>query len=223
MNSTSAVSKELLPGSGANRSCRFSTPPVPAYQLPGEDGRLLFITATSERVTEIERVQESEQAGPCVQAFTTGNVVTIDKISGIDRWPLYRQTAAQAGFESVVGLPLIVEDRRVGSLNVYDTGPREWSADSLASARVLADIATAYIVRAGELAEAHALSHQLQHALDSRVIIEQAKGMLARDHKISVDAAFDRIRSHSRTNHVPVRTVAEAVVNLGLLIPEPGK
>jgi AmiR/NasT family two-component response regulator len=80
----------------------------------------------------------------------------------------------------------------------------------------MADIATAYIVRAGELNEARHLAEQLQHALDSRVIVEQAKGVLSRDHAISVDAAFELLRSHSRIHQRQLRDVAYAVVHDGL-------
>jgi GAF domain-containing protein len=176
------------------------------------EGRLEFVTSTDHTVVTIEQAQERHQAGPCVEAFRSGEVVVVSDISQTT-WPHYRAAAAQAGFESVVGLPLRLDDHRVGSLNVYDRRVREWSEADLAAARVLADVATAYLVRAGELAEARKLGEQLQHALDSRIVIEQAKGMLSRDHSISVDAAFELLRSHSRRTNTPLRQVAHAVVH----------
>lgn len=184
-----------------------------------EDDRLLFVTATSEAVIEIEHAQEDHQAGPCVEAFRSGEVVTVSKISDLDRWPEYRTSAAKTGFQYVAGFPLAIGDRRLGSLNVYDTRERVWSEHDLSAAHVLADMATTYILRAGELAEAKQLSEQLQNALESRIVIEQAKGMLARDHDVSVDQAFDPLRDLSRQRRTPLRTIADAVVSLGLRLP----
>lgn len=184
-----------------------------------DNDRLSFVTSTSEAVIELERAQEDHQAGPCVEAFRTGEVVTVSKISELDRWPEYRAAAAHAGFESVAGFPLAIGERHLGSLNVYDTIERTWTDRDLRAARVLADIATTYILRSGELAEAKQLSEQLQNALDTRIVIEQAKGMLARDHDISVDQAFDMLRKLSRDRATPLRTIADAVVTLGLRLP----
>lgn len=186
-----------------------------------EDDRLLFVTATSGAVIEIEHTQQDQQAGPCVQAFQTGEVVTVSKISELDTWPEYRASAASAGFESVAAFPLAVGGRRIGSLNVYHADERVWDDHDVSAAHVLADIATTYIVRAGELAEAKQVSDQLQSALDSRILIEQAKGMLARDHDVGVDEAFGLLRKLSRDRNTPLRQIAEAVVNLGLRLPPP--
>lgn len=185
-----------------------------------EEGILRFVTATSETVIEIEREQERGQAGPCVEAFRTGEVVAIPSIRSLGMWPEYRETALRIGFASVVGLPMSVAGRSVGSLNVYDTREREWSDDDLSSAWVLADIATAYIVRSGQLEEAQRLSAQLQHALDSRVVIEQAKGMIALDRRISVDEAFRLLRDHARRHNRALREVAEEVVALDLKLED---
>lgn len=181
----------------------------------GNKGDLQFVTGTSERVIGLERTQEKAQAGPCVDAFNTREVVAIDEIAAVDRWPAYQTTAAQLGFRAVVGVPLALNGHRVGSLNVYDTRVRQWSNDDVEAALVLADMATAHLVRSGELAEAKALSQQLQGALDSRVVIEQAKGMVARDHNVTVAEAFDRLRNHSRTNNTPLRDLARTVVEEG--------
>lgn len=178
--------------------------------------RLEFVTATDERVAILERVQADAGDGPCVRAFNTGDVVAVDDISAARQWPVYRDTALELGLHSVLGVPIVINDTRLGSLNVYDSEPRSWTTDDRDAARVLADIGAAYLVRAGELAQSRQLAAQLQGALDSRVLIEQAKGMVAREHHISVDKAFDRLRDHSRATRMPLREVAEAVVRHGL-------
>lgn len=186
------------------------------------EDRLQFVTATSERVIDVERAQEANQSGPCTTALSTGRMMAIPEISELDLWPEYRAAAAAAGIVSVVSIPLRIDHHHVGSLDVYDTVRRGWTEDELDAARVLADIATAYIVRAGELAQSLQLSEQLQIALDSRVIIEQAKGALARDLGTTVDEAFEVMRRHARRNGVTIRAVADGIVNLGIEIPTEG-
>jgi GAF domain-containing protein len=182
-------------------------------------GELRFVTATNQAVVEIERVQAKHQQGPCVEAFHSGHTWVVTNAAELDQWPAYRDAATQLGFISVAGVCLALNGRSVGALNVYAAEERSWSEETLEAAQVLADIATSYVLRAGELAQAQQLNGQLQNALDSRVIIEQAKGMLASNHRVSVDEAFERLRNHSRQNNVPLRVVAQAVVSLELEIP----
>lgn len=183
------------------------------------DDRLRFVTATSALVVGIEEQQDEHQYGPCVEAFRSGEIVAVGNLGDLDRWPEYRAAAEQVGVSSVAGIPMVVDGLRLGALDVYDVSERAWSDDNLDAARVLADIATVYVVRAGELAEARELTGQLQHALDSRVVIEQAKGMVARDLDVDVDAAFTSLRRHARSNHRRLREVAAAVVDGTLRIP----
>lgn len=185
------------------------------------DNRLLFVAATSEGVVTMEHAQEAHQAGPCVESYRTGDVMTVSTISDLDRWPDYQQAAARVGFASVAALPLAIDELRIGSLSVYDVREREWSDHDIRAAHVLADMATTYIMRAGELAEAQQLSEHLQIALESRIVIEQAKGMLASEHDVSVDRAFELLRGLARDRRTPLRSVANAVVTLGLRIPPP--
>ena len=185
-------------------------------------GELRFVTATSEAVIEMERVQADHQQGPCVDAFHSGHTRVVTNAAELDQWPSYRDAAMHLGLISVAGVPLALNGRSVGALNVYAAEERSWSDETLESAQVLADIATSYVLRAGELAQANELNGQLQSALDSRVIIEQAKGMLASDHRVSVDEAFEMLRNHSRQTNVPLRVVAQAVVSLELEIPRAG-
>ncbi|MDW3213668.1 MAG: GAF and ANTAR domain-containing protein [Ilumatobacteraceae bacterium] len=183
-----------------------------------DSDELRFVTATSERITAIERIQDQHQAGACVEAYRTGDVVIASSPGELDRWPHYRKAIEQADLATVVGIPLTVDGDRIGSVNVYDV-TRTWSDDDLGSAQVLADIAGAYLLHAGHLAEARQLSTQLQDALDSRVIIEQAKGMLSRDHAVTVDRAFEMLRRHARSTNSHLRDVAERIVAGTLRLP----
>lgn len=116
----------------------------------------------------------------------------------------------------MAALPLNVDDRTLGALNIYAAEPRQWTDDELDAARVLAAMTTGYIVHASELEKAERTAEQLREALDSRIVIEQAKGMLAADGKINMDQAFAALRRHTRNHNASLREVAEAVVNLGL-------
>lgn len=180
-----------------------------------QDGRLKFVAATSEKILEIERVQEEFQQGPCVIAFETQKPVTLESIESAPDWSAYRDVARRLGLKAVVGFPLGYENTRLGALNIYASVEREWSDDDLDVLGVFADMATAYLVRNTELAETKDLAKQLQSALDSRVIIEQAKGVLANEYAISVDEAFDRIRRHSQENNVKLSEVCAAIVETG--------
>lgn len=180
-----------------------------------EDGRLEFVTATDETVVAAEKAQERNQAGPCYSSVELDRPVRVRDIRDHDEWPDYRRDAEALGLFAVLGLPLVLDGERIGSLNIYDTEPREWTDADVTQAGVLADIAAAYVLNASELARTRRTAEQLQTALDSRVVIEQAKGRLAGDLGISVDEAFSRLRRHARANRIPLRQVADDVLQNG--------
>lgn len=181
-------------------------------------GSLRFAAATSQPIVEMERAQEDVQQGPCVEAFRTQEPVAVSKIASRHEWPAYTEAANRLGLHAVVGYPLSYGTESVGALNVYDSAPREWTAEDLDVIAIFADMAIAYLARMSELDEARRLADQLQRALDSRVIIEQAKGIVANQHDATVDMAFEMIRAHSRNTGMRLTQVAHAVVNSGLQV-----
>jgi len=179
-----------------------------------DDGQLVFVTATSDVVEEVERLQEQFEQGPCVEAaMTTAAVVSDDLRSDEHRWPKFAPAAVDRGMCAALSIPMHVEGMVVGALNVYDSAPRSWSEDEVGAAQVLAEMATVYVVMVSQLRSAEQLAAQLQHALDSRVVIEQAKGVLARAHEVDVSAAFERLRRYARNNHRNLHDVAAEVVD----------
>ena len=184
--------------------------------LADDYGQLRFATATNEVVTALEQVQQDTQQGPCHVACTTNQPVLVSDLRQPNEWPQLTDAALRAGLASVAGIPMTFDGRAVGSLNIYDDHVREWSDQDLTAALVLADIATGYLVHASELNQARRTNEQLQAALDSRVIIEQAKGLLAGERGITLDQAFAILRSHARNRNAPVHAIAQAVVELGL-------
>ena len=154
---------------------------------------LRYATASSEAVATLERVQEEHQLGPCAEAFRSQEPVTVTDIADRADWPAYRSEAQRLGFHAVAGVPLSLASERFGALNLYDHGPREWTPEDIGLARILADVAAGYLVQA-RLEDSRRLAEQLQYALATRVVIEQAKGVLSVELGVSVDEAFDRLR-----------------------------
>jgi GAF domain-containing protein len=184
-----------------------------------EDGRLRFVTAVSQAAGELERTQEQQQAGPCRDAYDTGEVVRVSDVrTESDRWPEFAAAATRLTVAGVAGIPMRLADETIGALNLYSAQPREWSDGDIAVAAVLADVATSYVVNASKLRQQQQLTEQLQQALESRVVIEQAKGITAQQHEITIDKAYQLMRGHARNNNASLRVVAEAIVAVGLQV-----
>jgi GAF domain-containing protein len=183
-----------------------------------EDGRLRFAAALNGTTTELERLQEQTQSGPCADAYRSGVLVHADDLSADDRWPEFTPTALQSGMTAVLGVPMALDGTSLGALNVYSATRRTWTDDELTTAQVFADMATSYLLQASERDRSEQSRAQLEHALENRVVIEQAKGILAARHRITVDAAFERLRRHARNHGATLRSVADAIVNLGLTL-----
>ncbi|HEY2324080.1 MAG TPA: GAF and ANTAR domain-containing protein, partial [Thermoanaerobaculia bacterium] len=175
-------------------------------------------SASNETITEIERVQELAQHGACVEAYKSGMVTQSNDLTVETRWPELAPDAVRLGLRSIVAIPMRLTDQTIGSLNVYDSKPREWLPEDVQAAQVLADMAVSYISNASALERAERVREQLERALESRIVIEQAKGMVAADQGIGVDEAFKRLRTYARARHVSIHEVSAAVVNLGLRI-----
>lgn len=183
------------------------------------DGELQFATAVPDRVSELERIQIQNQSGPCTDAFRTASIVAISDLSTQrERWPKYCATARAAGLTSVAGIPMHLGGTTVGAVNLYADGSREWLEEDLAAAQVMTDMATGYLINASGLRQQEQLNEQLKAAQHSRAVIEQAKGVIATTHSVPMDQAFERIRRHARGHNATVRSVADAIVRLGLVI-----
>src|ERR1035437_6778456 len=153
-----------------------------------EEGQLHFVTAVTQDSKELERSQEEHQEGPCRDAYETGEVVGVTDVRQESaRWPDYSATAAGLGVAGVAGIPMRHSDEIVGALNIYSSEPREWSDEDIAVAGVLADAATSYVLNAAKLHDQEQLSEQLQEALESRIVIEQAKGITAQKKSVTID------------------------------------
>jgi GAF domain-containing protein len=184
------------------------------------DGALRYATSTSELVTAIERVQENAQAGPCYEAFQTNRPVLVPEIDERADWNEFRTAAGSLGLRSVAGVPIAVRREVLGAVNLYQLGSRTWTPQDIETAGLFADMAAAYLLHAA-LEDTRRLADQLQYALDSRIVIEQAKGILAAAWGVSVDEAFHRLRSYVRGSGTTLRAAAGDVVQRGFRPPDP--
>jgi GAF domain-containing protein len=186
-----------------------------------DEGRLRPVTWINELTAQLERVEEANQQGPCVDSFLQGVVIRVPRLSEeTGHWPEWCAEAKRHGVEAVLGVPLRAGETVIGAMNVYSIEARQWRDDDVQVAQVLTDMAAGYVANASDLEQSRRVTEQLTEALESRIIIEQAKGMLASEYRISVDEAFKVLRSHSRRHGASLRALADAVVNLGLRPPQ---
>ncbi|CAN5185847.1 GAF and ANTAR domain-containing protein [soil metagenome] len=187
--------------------------------LADEFGDLTLVASTSEESSLVELLQLESGQGPCVQSFLSGEVVEVaDIASAGGAWPEFRDAALQQGFLSVLAVPMRLREDTIGTLNVFRATKGAMNPADIAIARGLADIATIGIIHERAVRESDLAREQLQHALNSRVVIEQAKGVIAQLHGVSMDDAFRRLRDYSRSNNVALRDAAELVVRRSLTL-----
>jgi len=186
-----------------------------------DDGQLRFMASVSQALAELERDHEQLHPFPCPcrDAYTTGEVVRVTDVrQESTRWPEYSASATRLSIAGVASIPMRLADQNIGALNLYSPEPRQWSDEDMAVAGVLADMATSYMVNASKLRQQEQLTEQLRGALESRVVIEQAKGITAQQHSVTIDEAYQLMRRHARNNNASLRTVAEAIVAVGLQV-----
>ena len=181
--------------------------------LDDQRGNLRLIAHTHESARLLELFELQQQEGPCLDCFATGQVLAnIDLAAATERWPSFTQAARDVGFGTSHAVPLRLRRQVIGALNLFAAGRRPLDDDALAIARGLADIATIGLLHERAVRDQVALSEQLQTALHSRILIEQAKGVLSAQTGTSVEAAFALMRTHARRTGRPLTEVAGAVV-----------
>jgi GAF domain-containing protein len=181
--------------------------------LDDQRGTLQVVAYTDEsaRVLELFELQKAE--GPCLDCFATGQVIAnIDLETDGDRWPVFTEAARGLGFATSHALPLRLRRQVIGALNLFTIGAGPLSEDHLAVAQGLADIATIGLLHERAARDQVVVSEQLQTALHSRILIEQAKGVLSARAGTSVGEAFRLMRAHARRTGSLLTTVADGIV-----------
>jgi GAF domain-containing protein len=179
-------------------------------------GTLQLVAASTEqaRVAELFQVQNDE--GPCLDSYRTGQPVIVADIGADDapaRWPRFAAAASQMGFAAVHAIPMRLREQVIGTLNLFGTAPGGLDSAVARAARALVDIATIGILQERATREHELVAGQLQVALNSRVIIEQAKGILAERMRVTPDQAFIVLRAYSRNRNYPLTQLAADVIN----------
>ncbi|MDT5360975.1 MAG: hypothetical protein QOC69_2737 [Mycobacterium sp.] len=176
-------------------------------------GGLQMLASTSEQTRLLELLQLQSDAGPCLQAYRTGQQVLVDDLSfDTDRWPEFATRASGEGLRSVIAIPLRLRTERVGALNLFRREPGMMTDSDLLVAQALADVATIGILHQRVLTRGALVNSQLQTALNSRVLIEQAKGVLAERQGLDMDQAFVQLRSMARNSNRHLSDTARAVI-----------
>ncbi len=187
--------------------------------LVDEAGDLRFVAASAERAHLLELFQVQNEEGPCQDCYSTGVPVSVDDLEDAgDRWPLFAPRAVAAGFRSVQAVPLRLRGTILGAFNLFMNDPGGIDPHSQAVVQSMADVATIGLLQQRELDRAHTVEGQLQHALQSRIGIEQAKGIIAERMGVPMDAAFERLRGYSRNHNQKLHDAARDVVR-GVLAP----
>jgi len=189
--------------------------------LADEGGDLEVLASTTESAPLVELLQIGALSGPCLQCFRTGIAVQLPSIADApDSWQEFRDRALADGYAAADSIPLRLRDKTIGTLSLLRPEPGVASEFDLAAARAFADVATIGILHERSVRESEVLTEQLQHALQSRVLIEQAKGVVSYTNSIPVDDAFDLIRRYARRHRLTLSDVAARLVNRDLHIAE---
>jgi len=186
-----------------------------------DEGQLRSLQAVSQAAAELERdhAQLHPFPCPCADAHSTGEVVRVTDVRRESaRWPEFAAAAARLPMAGIAAIPMRLADQVIGALNLYSPDPRDWSDDDMAVAGVLANVGTSYLVNASKLRQQEQLSEQLQEALTSRIVIEQAKGITSQQKSVTLHQAYELMRRHARSNNASLRAVAEAIVRVGLKV-----
>lgn len=177
-------------------------------------GDLQVMASTSEESQLVEVLQLEAGAGPCVDCYRTGAVVTIDDIAAQgSRWPLFQSSALSQGFRSLHAVPMRLRSRTIGALNLFGHEPGPLTADDAAIAQAFADVATITLLQERAARESALINEQLQRALNSRILIEQAKGVIAHTSNVDMSAAFALLRGYARAHNQTIYETADKVIN----------
>ena len=181
--------------------------------LLSNDNALEVVASTSEANALVDIMQVDANAGPCLECFRTRTVVSLPDIDiGSDRWPDFCATARANGILSVYAIPLRLRETTIGTLNLMRNERGELNQHDIRAAQALADVATIGILQERTIRDSSAIRDQLQNALSSRIVIEQAKGVISETAHLSMDDAFQRLRHYARSQQATLSSVAQRLV-----------
>ncbi|WP_329052929.1 GAF and ANTAR domain-containing protein [Amycolatopsis sp. NBC_01488] len=178
------------------------------------DGGLRVAATSSERAELLELFAVETDDGPCIDCVRGGVPVSCaDLRTETDHWPRFTAAARECGFRAVHAIPMRLRDQVIGVLTFLGVDPGDLQRDDIELGQALADVATIGILQHRTIEQHTEVAGQLQTALHSRVVIEQAKGVLAQRSGLSMDDAFSQLRSYARAHHLRLTDLAAAVTN----------
>jgi hypothetical protein len=174
--------------------------------------RVVASSAESARLLEVFELQNAE--GPCLDCFHTGEqLVNLDEATMGARWPSFWAETTQLGFRSAHALPMRLRDEVIGAINLFGSTDVLLSEDEVAVGQAMADVATIGLLQERSVLQKDLLVEQLQTALNSRVLIEQAKGVLSERAQIAIEEAFTVMRAQARGRGITLTTIATEILN----------
>ncbi len=188
--------------------------------LVAPEGDLRVVASSSEAMRVVELFELQSEEGPCLDCFASGEAVLNQDLTAVDvRWPRFAPVALDAGFRAAHALPMRLRGSVIGALNLFSRDECALADENVVAGQALAAVATIAILQQRVVSEARVLNDQLNTALTSRVVIEQAKGVLAERTNLSMPAAFEAMRKYARDNNLRLAEVAGHVIDNTL---EPG-
>jgi GAF domain-containing protein len=182
--------------------------------LATKAGELRVVASSNEAMRLVELFELQSREGPCLDCYRTREPVLNQHLGGRDtRWPRFEQVAIEAGFRSVHALPMRLRGEVIGALNLFHTHRAELDESDIVAGQALADVATIAILQHRAVLENQVVTAQLDHALTSRIAIEQAKGVLAERNGLAIDTAFSLMRAYARNHNRRLVDVANGVVD----------
>lgn len=198
----------------AERSVELLDVSAAGIMLADGVGRLGHAACSSEQMRLVELFELQVEEGPCFDAFRDQHAVrSADAEDMAARWPHFAEHAREGGFVAVSAVPLRLRGQAIGALNLFSSHAGALGDEDLAAAQAMADVATIGIIQERLLHDQHILTGQLEGALNSRVLIEQAKGIIAERDRVDVDQAFQHVRSFARNTNRRLTDVAQGIVD----------
>ena len=181
--------------------------------LVSVEGDLRVMASSSDAVRMLELFQVQSQEGPCLDCYRAGRPVVNEDLTALDeRWPRFTPEALAGGFRAVHAVPMRLRGNILGALNLFHVEPTYLQEDDIAAAQALADVATIAILQHRAAIEAQVLNEQLGQALNTRIVIEQAKGVIAERRRLTMEEAFAHLRTHARNHNRLLAAVARDVI-----------
>ncbi len=181
--------------------------------LTDSSGGLQRVASSSESARLLELLQVQTREGPCFEAVQHGEVVVVEDIEQHrGRWPTFSERLVEDGFRSVYAFPMRLREATIGGLNLFGASAHTLDEGGRVIAKALTDIATIGILQQRSLRRSALLAENLQRALNTRVVIEQAKGVLSERGNLPMEHTFALLRDYARSHQLKLSDLAHSIV-----------